>query len=61
VDLLFLARTAGHFRKVLMTQSSAYIWRGALAKMTGLPPCPPMMSEPLYTALIFTEDCSVSL
>ncbi|KAF8602615.1 hypothetical protein BDV93DRAFT_523979 [Ceratobasidium sp. AG-I] len=58
-ELLFLARTTTHFRRVLMTRSSAYIWRRALASLAGLPPCPSTMTEPQYIALLFTEDCSL--
>ncbi|KAF8602613.1 hypothetical protein BDV93DRAFT_509159 [Ceratobasidium sp. AG-I] len=57
-ELLFLARTTKHFRRVLMKRSSACIWRRALEDLEGLPPCPPTMTEPQYIALIFTEDCS---
>lgn len=43
-----------------MSRSSAYIWRAAIENVEDLPPCPDSMSEPQYTALVFTLQCTVS-
>lgn len=42
-----------------MSRSSAYIWRMAIEDVADLPPCPSTMSEPRYTALVFTLLCTV--
>ncbi|KAF8602635.1 hypothetical protein BDV93DRAFT_607449 [Ceratobasidium sp. AG-I] len=58
LDILFLARTAKRWRKLLMSRSSTYIWRAAIANVEDLPPCPDTMNEPQYTALVFTLLCT---
>ncbi|KAF8602604.1 hypothetical protein BDV93DRAFT_443874, partial [Ceratobasidium sp. AG-I] len=60
-DVLSLARTSKSFRKVLMSRSSTGVWRAAISNVKGLPPCPSAVSEPRYTAFVFTLPCTVSL
>ncbi|KAF8604800.1 hypothetical protein BDV93DRAFT_82107 [Ceratobasidium sp. AG-I] len=57
-DILALARTNKSIRRLLMSRSSAHIWRTAMVNMVCLGHCPTAMSEPAYTALLFTSYCS---
>ncbi|KZV73672.1 hypothetical protein PENSPDRAFT_648647 [Peniophora sp. CONT] len=54
-DLLSLSRTTKGFRRVLMSRSSAFIWRDVLAATVeeGYPPCPKDMPEPMWSQLVF--------
>jgi hypothetical protein len=61
MDLLNLARTTKAFRQLLMRKSSAFVWKAALGQVEGLPDCPPDLSEPQYTNLVFYPHCHVSL
>ncbi|KAI0725253.1 hypothetical protein C8Q72DRAFT_785851, partial [Fomitopsis betulina] len=56
-DLLNLARTTKPFRKLLISRSSATLWRAARANVPGLPDCPPHLSEPAYADLCFSSLC----
>ncbi|KAG8694987.1 hypothetical protein FRC09_009467, partial [Ceratobasidium sp. 395] len=57
-DLLALARSTKFFRAMFMSRSSAPIWQSAIDNVVGLPPCPPNMSAPHYTSLIYSRICS---
>jgi hypothetical protein len=59
LDLLNLARTCKSFRGILMTKSSAFVWKAALRQVNGLPDCPDDLSEPGYTNLVFYARCHV--
>ncbi|EJF66113.1 hypothetical protein DICSQDRAFT_152111 [Dichomitus squalens LYAD-421 SS1] len=56
-DLLRLARTTKAFRRLLLSRSSITIWRESLASVPGLPECPPDLTEPSYTNLLFDPHC----
>ncbi|KDN45775.1 hypothetical protein RSAG8_04608, partial [Rhizoctonia solani AG-8 WAC10335] len=60
-DVLSLSRSNKFFRQMLMTRSATTlnIWRGAVEKIPGLPPCPEDLCEPQYAALIYTKYCSM--
>ncbi|KAJ3825576.1 hypothetical protein F5880DRAFT_1700706 [Lentinula raphanica] len=60
-DLLRLARTSKDLRSVLMSKSSANIWRLAGSNVEGLPPCPVDLSEPQYANLLFEPHCHVCM
>ncbi|KAH7908307.1 hypothetical protein BJ138DRAFT_1091533 [Hygrophoropsis aurantiaca] len=57
IDLLHLSRTTKAFRRMLISKSSAFLWRDARQNVD-LPACPPDMSEPQYAALAFEPICS---
>ncbi|KAJ8454411.1 hypothetical protein ONZ51_g13036 [Trametes cubensis] len=58
LDLLHLARASKHFRAMLMTSRSRYLWVAAFQNVApGLPPCPPYISEPRYAAALFDQYC----
>jgi len=61
LDLLRLARTTKGFRKLLMSRSSISLWKDVLRNISGLPECPPWMSEPAWVNLVFYPHCHVSL
>ncbi|GBE83905.1 hypothetical protein SCP_0509640 [Sparassis crispa] len=56
-DLLNLARTSKAFRALLMTRTSAHLWKAARKNVDGLPDCPPYLSEPEYANLAFSPHC----
>ncbi|KAL5501311.1 hypothetical protein ACEPAH_8571 [Sanghuangporus vaninii] len=56
VDLLQLSRTSRSLRKFILSKSSRVIWVACLAA-TGIPACPPDMSEPQYANLYFEKEC----
>ncbi|KAG8902558.1 hypothetical protein FRB99_004347 [Tulasnella sp. 403] len=56
-DLRTLSLTARRLRELLMSRDASHIWRGCRAQITGLPDCPPDLSEPQYARLIFTTEC----
>ncbi|CAE6361462.1 unnamed protein product [Rhizoctonia solani] len=58
LDLLHLARSSKFLRRLLMTKSARNLWLGAIESVEGLPPCPSILSEPRYVALVFTDVCS---
>ncbi|KAE9410789.1 hypothetical protein BT96DRAFT_969103 [Gymnopus androsaceus JB14] len=60
-DLLSLARTSKTLRNMLMSKSSASIWRATRANMPTLPPLPDDLSEPQYAHLLFSEYCHICL
>lgn len=55
VDLLHLSRVSKSFRQVLMTRTSAWLWRSTFSNMNGPspPPRPEGMSEPAWVHLLF--------
>ncbi|KAG7085530.1 hypothetical protein E1B28_003089 [Marasmius oreades] len=55
-EILFLSRTSKALRHILMSKSSALIWRAA-RNNAGLPPLPPDLSEPQYASLAFDPYC----
>ncbi|KAF8605499.1 hypothetical protein BDV93DRAFT_438725, partial [Ceratobasidium sp. AG-I] len=59
-NLVLFACTNWSIRKRLLTRSMASVWRNALARIKGLPPCPTHMTEPAYAALIYSPWCSVN-
>ncbi|KAI0354355.1 hypothetical protein OH77DRAFT_1425917 [Trametes cingulata] len=56
-DLLRLARTSKRVRAAVLSRASRSLWKGALARVAGLPPCPEGMCEPAYAALVFGRNC----
>lgn len=59
-DLLRLARTSQDFRSLLMSRSSAFLWRQARANAdVQTPDLPVDMSEPVYAHLLFHNFCHV--
>ncbi|KAG9090661.1 hypothetical protein FS749_000390 [Ceratobasidium sp. UAMH 11750] len=58
-DLLSLIRTTKFFRRMLLRRSASQIWRRAGQNIPGVPPCPSGMSEPQYTALMFSRRCTL--
>lgn len=60
LDLLRLARTSRDFRNFLMIRSASPLWKTARGNVEGLPDCPPHLSEPAYTNLVFDKHCHVS-
>ncbi|KAJ7470846.1 hypothetical protein FB451DRAFT_972861, partial [Mycena latifolia] len=60
LDLLQLARTSRPMRQDLFDLSSRRLWKTALSRVNGLPPCPPGISEPAYANLAFSLHCHVS-
>ncbi|KAJ7470906.1 hypothetical protein FB451DRAFT_1176108 [Mycena latifolia] len=57
LDLLQLARTSRPMRQDLFDLSSRRLWKMALSRVNGLPPCPPGISEPAYANLAFSLHC----
>ncbi|KAH9927807.1 uncharacterized protein B0H18DRAFT_1210527 [Fomitopsis serialis] len=57
-DLLTLSRTTKSFHAFLMQRSSAYLWKDALKKLDGLPPCPEGWIEPAWVSLVFSPYCT---
>ncbi|GLB43588.1 hypothetical protein LshimejAT787_1401000 [Lyophyllum shimeji] len=56
-DLLRLSRMTKEFRRLLMHKSSVSVWKAALERIPGLPPCPPGISEPAWVNLAFDPHC----
>ncbi|RDB24429.1 hypothetical protein Hypma_008472 [Hypsizygus marmoreus] len=56
-DILHLTRTTKVFRRVLLHRSAISIWKAALANVPTLPECPPDMSLPGWTNLVFDSHC----
>ncbi|KAI1794636.1 hypothetical protein LXA43DRAFT_995909 [Ganoderma leucocontextum] len=56
-DLLHLARTTKAFRALLMSRSAITLWRQSIATVPDLPECPPDLTEPAYTNLLFDPHC----
>ncbi|KAF8441082.1 hypothetical protein L210DRAFT_2128264 [Boletus edulis BED1] len=57
MDILNLARTCKSFRQLLMTKSSAFVWKAARRQVNGLPDCPTDLTEPQYAHLVFYPRC----
>ncbi|KAK7045391.1 hypothetical protein VNI00_007642 [Paramarasmius palmivorus] len=57
-DLLNLARTSKDLRSVLLSKTSAQVWRAVL-RNARLPPLPKDLSEPEYASLAFDTWCNV--
>ncbi|KAF9067605.1 hypothetical protein BDP27DRAFT_1422767 [Rhodocollybia butyracea] len=60
-DLLRLARTTKDLRCILMTKSSASIWRAARENVKGLPIRPDDLNEPQYAHLCYESYCDASV
>jgi hypothetical protein len=61
-DVLNLARSTRQLNNFLMSRESRTIWRIARTYYSGLPDCPPDLSEPAYARLLFeTDSCHVSV
>ncbi|KAF8807884.1 hypothetical protein BYT27DRAFT_7099840 [Phlegmacium glaucopus] len=60
-DILRLSRTTKDFRRLLLSKSSLSIWKATLSNVPGLPDCPPGMSEPAWTNLVFSPYCNFCL
>lgn len=63
IDLLHLSRVSQSFRQVLMSRSSAWLWRSTFSNLNGppTPPRPEEMSEPAWTHLLFGDPfCDAS-
>ncbi|KAJ2922350.1 hypothetical protein H1R20_g14734, partial [Candolleomyces eurysporus] len=56
-DLLTLSRSNRRLREILLNKSSRFIWKECLASVRGLPRCPPYMTEPQFSNLVFDESC----
>ncbi|KAF8071870.1 hypothetical protein FPV67DRAFT_902906 [Lyophyllum atratum] len=48
-------------RAILMSRSSIFVWKSALANVEGLPFCPSDLTEPQYINLAFDEHCHFCL
>ncbi|CAE6458867.1 unnamed protein product [Rhizoctonia solani] len=59
VDVISLSRCNKFFRNWLMSQTSRYIWASTMENIEDLPACPPDMSEPYYSALLFMPSCTI--
>ncbi|KAH9832250.1 uncharacterized protein C8Q71DRAFT_778105 [Rhodofomes roseus] len=57
MDLLNLARTSKPFRALLISRSSAGLWKASRRLVEGLPDCPNHLSEPAYANLVFSSHC----
>ncbi|KAF8061655.1 hypothetical protein FPV67DRAFT_290542 [Lyophyllum atratum] len=57
LDLLRLARSWKKMRAFLMNRNARWIWRQSLSRLEGFPECPPGMSEPQLTNLMFSAHC----
>ncbi|KAF8605486.1 hypothetical protein BDV93DRAFT_554850 [Ceratobasidium sp. AG-I] len=57
-SMVGLARTNKSLRNLLMSRSAIQIWRVTIQNVEGLPPCPPSICEPYYSALLFSPYCS---
>ncbi|EAU81971.2 hypothetical protein CC1G_09157 [Coprinopsis cinerea okayama7 len=58
-DVLNLARASKDLRAILMSRSSAMIWREALSNVPDLPPCPDDLDEPTWVELAFGKRCQL--
>ncbi|RDB24270.1 hypothetical protein Hypma_008651 [Hypsizygus marmoreus] len=56
-DILRLSWTSKALRGILMSRSSAFVWKTARANVEGLPDCPPFLNEPQYAAFMFDSTC----
>ncbi|KAF7374998.1 hypothetical protein MSAN_00385900 [Mycena sanguinolenta] len=57
LDLLSLARTTKEIRGILMSRSSAFIWKESRSHVEGLPDLPRDLCEPQYANLCFSTHC----
>ncbi|KAG8746609.1 hypothetical protein FRC12_014246, partial [Ceratobasidium sp. 428] len=58
LDVVYLAQVNKSIRRMLMHRSARPMWRACIENMTGLPACPPELSEPQYASLLFQPRCS---
>ncbi|CAE6469877.1 unnamed protein product, partial [Rhizoctonia solani] len=58
-DLISLIRTNKFFRATLLNKSAIMIWQRALRNVPKLPRCPTKLVEPQYTALMFSNNCTL--
>ncbi|KAI0660261.1 hypothetical protein C8Q70DRAFT_913949 [Cubamyces menziesii] len=59
LDLLHLVRTSKGVRSLLLSRRNRSVWTASLSSVEGLPACPPDMSEPAYSALLFGRTCNL--
>ncbi|PPQ97978.1 hypothetical protein CVT26_003127 [Gymnopilus dilepis] len=57
LDLLHMAWTSKDLRKIILSRSSASVWRRSLSTVEDLPKCLVGMNEPQYAHLMFDETC----
>ncbi|KAJ6513367.1 hypothetical protein C8R45DRAFT_1068349 [Mycena sanguinolenta] len=57
MDLLNLARATKEIRTILMSPSSAFMWKKSRSHIEGLPDLPRDLSEPQYANLCFSTHC----
>ncbi|KAL4252491.1 hypothetical protein ABKN59_002772 [Abortiporus biennis] len=57
MDLLNLTRTSKDFRALLMSKTSANLWKAARGTVEDFPDCPSFLSEPAYANLAFDGRC----
>ncbi|KAJ7598523.1 hypothetical protein C8J56DRAFT_168400 [Mycena floridula] len=60
-DMIRLSRTSKELRRVLLQQSSAFLWRQARDNIDGLPAPPADLSETQYANLVFDFHCQKCL
>ncbi|CAA7265274.1 unnamed protein product [Cyclocybe aegerita] len=61
LDILNLSRTTKELRKMLLSQTSIFIWRRSRENIESLPECPKDLSEPQYADLVFGRNCNYCL
>ena len=54
-----MAWTSKDLRKIILSRSSASVWRRSLSTVEDLPKCLVGMNEPQYAHLMFDETCHV--
>ncbi|KAM5540102.1 hypothetical protein V8D89_006242 [Ganoderma adspersum] len=57
LDMLNLSRTSKLLRSIMLSKHSRSAWIASLGSVQGLPPCPWIMNEPFYAALLFDHYC----
>ena len=60
IDVMHLSRTSKPLRSILMSRTSIYVWKQAVAN-DGLPPCTKDLNEPKLAELIFGRSCDVGV
>ncbi|RDB27250.1 hypothetical protein Hypma_004519 [Hypsizygus marmoreus] len=61
LDIFHISQTTKSLRNVVLVRSAQSLWKTAYKRHRDVPRCPPSMSEPAWTALIFSamlcEEC----
>ncbi|KIP06012.1 hypothetical protein PHLGIDRAFT_36159 [Phlebiopsis gigantea 11061_1 CR5-6] len=57
MDLLNLARTSKDFRRLLMSQNSAHVWKTVIQDADDIPDCPADLSPPSFVHLLYQSIC----